>query len=834
MMRTVPSLLELLRKVLTDAGHADLAFADELGAWGQATERLVTRAAGHPRSLPILARAWAFCAQAGELAARPRESWAAHLAASDCTHHMGLESLSHVLAEAADAQDGVVRGALRELRLSWLASLSDGALRDRTIADTDSAIAILDALRDDPPTPFGERIRRLFPDLSALAVEAEPHASVEHERGPAGARARPLLDHLVDRVLRRKLLGLERADRAVFQRDEALSGAAFEDEVRRFRRLEQLNLVPCLRASLMYLDFAKGGDPAQRERWKARHGADLSVHNLAARRILDAEGILGTYTYFRTARPILGLALALVESHGLAGQAVRGETPLVLFASWVRAMRQSGAALGTALGVSEGEALAAAFDCLHFVNLCDTAGVREGLVGDALLEEMRAVEKRIETVMHRSTETALEPIEAELAILDDPFPGGERVHLTDRLARLRRSRIDAGEPRAHVAHAVAALPEEAASRLVQLFRSCQLWYAEAATAGLSPEAQLKVLAIGMRAAEASPGVSTNRPFHLSLLPLVPKLRGGADRSVPYRLRLIETMLAPLSARAILDGDLTLRSGSSPLGTFETEIGGTAAVGLSFEESEEAEALLTLLPIYETKSSAAFHATLKALCDLYGLRKDEFDRVANEAMYLASMNAAKNDKARMLEHVKPGRIVEVGPGGGVVLDLLEQRFPGSQVIGIDASRMVVDQLQERQRREKRQWKIVHADAFQLPQVVGEAKIDSVIFCSVLHEVYSYVEYASDAGGTTSRFRLEAVRDLLRAAYRTLQHGGRIVIRDGITPPPGERILRFIAPDAREFFELFARQFEGRPIQFEQLADDKVKLSAADATSWCAAP
>ena len=66
--------------------------------------------------------------------------------------------------------------------------------------------------------------------------------------------------------------------------------------------------------------------------------------------------------------------------------------------------------------------------------------------------------------------------------------------------------------------------------------------------------------------------------------------------------------------------------------------------------------------------------LKSLCDLYGLRKDEFDRVANEASYLATMNAARTDKERMLDFVRPGRIVEIGPGGGVVLDLLEARFP----------------------------------------------------------------------------------------------------------------------------------------------------------------
>jgi hypothetical protein len=93
--------------------------------------------------------------------------------------------------------------------------------------------------------------------------------------------------------------------------------------------------------------------------------------------------------------------------------------------------------------------------------------------------------------------------------------------------------------------------------------------------------------------------------------------------------------------------------------------------------------VTLLGIYETRSQASYHTMLKALCDLYGLRKDELDRVANEANYLANMNAARSDKERMLDFVRPGRIVEIGPGGGIVLDLLEQRFADSEVIGVDS-------------------------------------------------------------------------------------------------------------------------------------------------------
>ena len=452
---------------------------------------------------------------------------------------------------------------------------------------------------------------------------------------------------------------------------------------------------------------------------------------------------------------------------------------------------------------------------------------------------MIEVESRVEALALAGSATDEQAIEAELLALDERISAErhpalapearDRARLADRLGRLRKGRITAGEPRAEIERAVERLTAGAAARLSALLRICQLWYAEAGTSALSPEGQLKVLALGIAAAARRPGVDVGRPYHVSLLPLVGKLhRGGGDGTVPYRVRLVEALLGPLSVEQLLDG----AAPAAALGTFDLEIGGTRAVALAFEESEEAAALLTLLPIYEKKSSAAFHATLKTLCDLYGLRKDEFDRVSNETLYLAHMNSARSDKARMLDHARPGRIVEVGPGGGVVLDLLEQRFPSSEVIGIDVSRMVIEALEARRKAEGRRWRVIEADAFRLPDFVGTATVDTVVYCSVLHEIYSYVDFASDATGERGRFRLESVRDLLRASWRTLVPGGRLVIRDGVMPPPGARVVRFLTPEARELFDLFVKQFEARKVAFEPVAGaaDRVRLSSADAMEF----
>ena len=764
--------------------------------------------------------------------------------------HLGLEAAERVIARVrwrgGERDAALLALSTRESTLTALAGLEAEALADKLATDTPSVLAILDALRDQPLSRFADEVAWMHPELAALATPSDRHASVEHDKG-AGM---PLLDHL-DRVLSRKLEGLESGDLARFQGDETLSPAAFAREVERWRRIAAAGLAPCVRVALVHLDFAKGGTAAQRELWRARFGVDLTVHNEAARAILEktlppgreTPGALSVFPLFAAKPALAGLVLALIESHGLTGQAVRGETPLSSFAPLVRWLRRDVPALAAAIGRPEVETRALALDAFHLVNVCDTAGVREGLFGDALDAEMLGVEIRVADVASRGS--SLDGVEAELMHTEGEawerlFPGKplerDRARLADRLGRLRSTRLAAGEPPDLIERAIAGLKPETAARLVSLLGRVQLWYAEAATAALSPDAQLRVLAMGIAAAlrfangvapppsPQSPsrgegGASALRPLHVSLLPLVDQLHASAGRAAPYRVRVVEAMLEKLPVEALLDGALP----GGALGTLEISLGGTLAAAVDFAESEEAGALFTLLAIYESKSSAAFHQTLKTLCDVYGLRKDEFDRLANETTYLAHMNSSRSDKARMLDWVKPGRIVEVGPGGGVVLDLLEERFPEAEIIGIDVSRLVVEALATRKTKENKRWKVVEADAFQLPAVLTDRKADTVVFCSVLHEIYSYVD---------PKFHLEQVRDLLQSAWRALAPGGRIVIRDGVQPPPGERILRFVAPDAREFFDLFVKQFEGRVITFTPVPGhaDRVRLSAADAMTF----
>lgn len=660
------------------------------------------------------------------------------------------------------------------------------------VSSTSAAIDLLDELRRDAAP--GESTS----ELRALCVAPPDHVAWEHEPSMS-SRPMPLLEHL-QRALHRKLAGIETADIARFQSDGALSAARFEALVERFERLRAHRLDDIVRAALCFLDFAKGGTTEQRRRWEAG-GADLTIHNLAAAEILEAEETLQRFDRFADAPVLAELTRAIVAHHGLAGQWVRGETPIVAFRGWIAWLRERRAPLAATLEVDEDTALELAADCLHLVDVCDTAAVREGLMNDRLHRELVTLRDRWVAA-------------AEGTGLD------ERRTLTDRFTRLRRQALENGEPSERVNAALASLDERRRGWLAERMRNAQLWYFEPATHALSSEAALKLLCLGLAGADAAPAVDVARPFHLSLQPMVGSI-GAPDRAASYRVRLVEALLGEKTIEEVVEeGDFP----RNVLASFLPRIGGTTAVALELETTEEADALVTLLTIYERRSSVAFHQILKLLCDVYGLRKDDFDRLANEAQYLATMNAARSDKERMLDWVRPGTVVEMGPGGGVVLDLLEQHFPDSDLVGLDISEAVIEELRRRGTAEQRAWRVLQGDAFELADIFGEGSLDTVIFCSVLHEIYSYVEWEGRA------YRLDAVRAMLREAYRTLKPGGRIVIRDGVKPAAAGRVVTFIDPEGPDFLRRFVDEFEGRDIVVDWVDEKTARMSAPDAMEF----
>ncbi|HUH12195.1 MAG TPA: hypothetical protein VMK65_03760, partial [Longimicrobiales bacterium] len=309
----------------------------------------------------------------------------------------------------------------------------DGA-PERIARDTAAACAFLDALRADSAEPAVRPLRARLPLLAALALPASRAAAVEHEGGGSG---QPLLDHLSVRVLGRKLLGLERGGMELFQRGRGVSPERFAAERRRLERIARAGLLPAARTALLHFDFAKGGSPEQRRAWSGLPGVDLGVHNEAAAAILAADGLDPALLPFPAAEP---LVRALVASHGVTGQIVRGESPLSALAPFAAFLRGDDLApLATALDTSVEAARELTLDLLHLLNVCDTAGVREELLDDRLADELEDT-LRLVLAARGAAEPAVELEAHERQRWADRLPGAPaaevaRRRLADRLTR---------------------------------------------------------------------------------------------------------------------------------------------------------------------------------------------------------------------------------------------------------------------------------------------------------------------------------------------------------------------------------------------------------------
>lgn len=183
------------------------------------------------------------------------------------------------------------------------------------------------------------------------------------------------------------------------------------------------------------------------------------------------------------------------------------------------------------------------------------------------------------------------------------------------------------------------------------------------------------------------------------------------------------------------------------------------------------------------------------------------------VYTAGMEASAGDKARLLEFVREGTIVELGCGSGAVLELLRRRFPRSAVVGVDLNDEMVRRCRERFPGADIRKHDVTARIFE------DGSVDTIVLCSVMHEVFSYKGY--DYG---------AVRQALRTAAAALRPGGRLVIRDGVKPDREEAVyLTFLDEGVRLKFVRFAKEFGSSEVVWREV-DGRTQVARRDAMEF----
>ncbi|NMO95200.1 class I SAM-dependent methyltransferase [Paenibacillus lemnae] len=529
-----------------------------------------------------------------------------------------------------------------------------------------------------------------------------------------------------------------------------------------------------LEETLIWSETAKGGTIRERMSWQAS-GINLFVHNEGSAELYRIHtGHAGEPMSIRE-----NIIHTLIRTHGLIGQYIRGE---VVFA--------------------ENEPL--------------TALVREGLMtSDELISVLLPLNQCIiggisQSLWESVKEEAADVIHA--VAWDQKY---EEEGIVQRLTRLREGSIRRGEDFSRqLSEMRQVIPIES---VLAPLSDKTLWFVEAALQDFSAEEFIKVLLLSIS--------SRDSVRHLSFERLMNDMYydfKGVKKLNVYKKRMIEAYLREVSLNECVEG--TAAPNPHLHFSLDQKEGLHDTVFFTFAFSPAAEKLIQFC--IEAEKSPLYEKAVLMLFDLFGLRRDAYDRFHNEENYLNDMNGSGDYKAVLLQYVTGNTVIDIGPGGGILLDLLEERLPEVEVVGIDISLNVIEALEKRKRLEGRRWNVMQGDALNLKSYVEQGSVDTIIFSSILHELYSYIEYEG------SRFNPATIEAGLVSAYEVLAPGGRIVIRDGIMTEPKEQIrhITFLEDGGMDWLIRYAEDFKGRKIRYEQIGDQKAAMPVNDAMEF----
>lgn len=354
------------------------------------------------------------------------------------------------------------------------------------------------------------------------------------------------------------------------------------------------------------------------------------------------------------------------------------------------------------------------------------------------------------------------------------------------------------------------------TRLEDLFAKTDIWYFESAIESFSLKEQIKILLIIQNHLTEK---INNITFEKLMKDLYFNYHQKKELNL-YKKRIIEYYLNTISYQDILLDNIKL----SPHIKINIKIDNNNLI-FNFTYSIQIKKLIEFCEV-ATINDSNYQKAIYMLYDLFGFRKDKFDRFFEETTYLKQMNQSTSDKEKILNYLVGQNILDIGSGGGIILNLLEKHNPKLNITGIDISQNVIEKLKALKAKENHHWNIFKVDALNLGKYIPENSQDTIIFSSIIHELYSYITFNGQ------KFNQETIKVVLTEAYKALKKGGRIIIRDGVMEEKKDtyRIIEFYNTKDIEILNRFCHDFQGRNIKYIKLGDNKVKMLVNDALEF----
>ena len=354
------------------------------------------------------------------------------------------------------------------------------------------------------------------------------------------------------------------------------------------------------------------------------------------------------------------------------------------------------------------------------------------------------------------------------------------------------------------------------TKIQNLFDNFELWYYDGVLKEFNICDQIKIL---LYINENKPTNTEYLTFESFMHNMYLDYKNKREINI-YKKRIIENFLNNITLEDIVNHNIN----PNPHIDFDIKKINKTLI-FNFKFSIQAKKLIEFCEVACISNSLYQKATYM-LYDLFGFRKDAYDRFYNEIDYLNTMNNSLNQKAIILDYIVGNSVLDVGPGGGALLDLIEKKIPNSDIKGIDLSENVINELTKKKLKEGHMWNIIKGDALNLTKYFANNSIDTIIFSSIIHELYSYISYNG------KKFNKDTIKVALNEAYSILSINGRIIIRDGIMSSPvnSYRIIEFNDKEDIKKLDRYINDFKGRKITYEKISDNKVKMLINDAMEF----